>query len=300
MYLIDKKPGGPPAKEDKNKKPEETVSAEEKERHEREAREKEEKLAAYNKWWEDQSEQDRFQMYCEDKYREPRLQFAAPHNGEGAPAKSEASFEIVLSGPELQKFEQEINDRKGLWLYFDKLPPTEEEAAAKGGKPVAGKPGAKPGAPVGEEIKPINGRIWIDLTQFGDPNQPSNLTHQRFAIQTVQKQHPSDGSEVPPVDHLFEAQQTYIMISVSLSDQLYPSPSNDQSQQSHQLPRPQPLPSTKDAINDFNTQLEIITKEISFEYSRLFNSKDEQASSDKGLSPRKAHAMTSNSYNTPA
>ena len=60
MYLIDKKPGGPPAKEDKNKKPEETVSAEEKERHEREAREKEEKLAAYNKWWESQSEQDRF------------------------------------------------------------------------------------------------------------------------------------------------------------------------------------------------------------------------------------------------
>lgn len=46
--FVDKKPGGPAAKEDKNKKPgEEVISPEEKERIEREAREKEEKQAAF-------------------------------------------------------------------------------------------------------------------------------------------------------------------------------------------------------------------------------------------------------------
>ena len=49
----DKKPGGPPAKDDKKGKPEEAVSAEEKERLEREARERDEKQAAFAKWWEE-------------------------------------------------------------------------------------------------------------------------------------------------------------------------------------------------------------------------------------------------------
>jgi hypothetical protein len=160
------------------------LSPEEKERVEREAREKEEKQAAYAKWWEEQPEQEKFQLYSEDKFREPRLYFAGPPPAEGA-VQQPASFEITLSGAELQKFEQEINDNKGVWLYFDKMPPSEEEAAAKGGKPAAGKPGAKPGAPAGEEIKPANGKIWIDLTQFGDPSQPSSLQQQRFAVQTI-------------------------------------------------------------------------------------------------------------------
>jgi hypothetical protein len=106
-----KKPGAPPGKDDKNKKPEEVVSPEEKERIERETAMREEKHAAFAKWWEEQSEQDRFQLYCEDKYREPRIHF--PPGGAGSNAMSsspepasprssqESTVEIVLSGADL-------------------------------------------------------------------------------------------------------------------------------------------------------------------------------------------------------
>ena len=59
----------------------------------------------------------------------------------------------------------------------------------------------------------------------------------------------------------------------------------------------EPLPSTTDAIHEFNRQLDIITREISFEYTRMFDgNKEEQA--DK--SPRKGHSMAAMSYLTPA
>ena len=76
ITVIDKKPGAPPGKDDKGKKPgEEVISPEEKERQEKEAAAREERQAAFAKWWEEQSEQERFQLYCEDKYREARLIF---------------------------------------------------------------------------------------------------------------------------------------------------------------------------------------------------------------------------------
>ncbi len=108
----------------------------------------------------------------------------------------------MLSAGDIQKLEQDITDSKGIWLYFDKLPPPEEDAAAKGGKPPAGKPGAKAGG-AAEEMKPVNGRAWIDLTQFSDPAQPSQLLRQRFAVQTVAKP-PVEGAEANPLDNIFE------------------------------------------------------------------------------------------------
>lgn len=143
------------------------MSGEEKERQEKELKAKEEKEASFNKWWESQTEQERFQLYFEDKFREPKIYFNSMQNSAAdvsSPRPVEAgTLEIVLSGADLQKFEQEVNDKRGVWLYFDKLPPAEEDAAAKGGKPPAGKPGAKAGG-AAEELKPVNGRVWIDLT----------------------------------------------------------------------------------------------------------------------------------------
>lgn len=76
LTVIDKKPGAPPGKDDKGKKPgEEVISPEEKERQEKESAAREERQAAFAKWWEEQSEQERFQLYCEDKFREARLIF---------------------------------------------------------------------------------------------------------------------------------------------------------------------------------------------------------------------------------
>ena len=134
------------------------------------------------KYWEEQlSEQERFQLFCEDRFREPKVFFTGAEN-------QPLVLEVPLSGQDLQAFEREVSDKRGVWLYFDKLPPSEEEAAAKGGKPPAGKPGAKPGAPAGEELKPVNGKIWIDLTQFTDPNQPASINQERFLVSTIQKQ----------------------------------------------------------------------------------------------------------------
>ena len=62
-------------------------------------------------------------------------------------------------------------------------------------------------------------------------------------------------------------------------------------------------PSVHDAILDFNTQLEIITKEISIEYTRMFNADELGESGMKGASPRgKAHASTgtATAYTSPA
>jgi hypothetical protein len=60
--FLDKKPGAPPGKDDKGKKPgEEVISPEQQEKMEKEAREREEKQAAFAKYWEEQlSEQERF------------------------------------------------------------------------------------------------------------------------------------------------------------------------------------------------------------------------------------------------
>lgn len=57
-----KKPGAPPGKDDKGKKPgEEVISPEQQEKMEKEAREREERQAAFAKYWEEQlSEQERF------------------------------------------------------------------------------------------------------------------------------------------------------------------------------------------------------------------------------------------------
>lgn len=61
------------------------------------------------------------------------------------------------------------------------------------------------------------------------------------------------------------------------------------------------MPSVKDAILDFNAQLEVITKEISLEYTRMFNA-DEINEGNKGASPRSKahHSATMTSYQSPA
>lgn len=125
--------------------------------------------------------------------------------------------DINLNGSELQRFEREINDNKGAWLYFNKLPPAEDAAAAGGGKALPGKPGAKVGGAI-EELKAVNGRAWIDLTLFSNPNQDSNISHQRFVLESIVK----EGEE-----NIFETQQTYVMVTVSLSNSLYPKPSKE-------------------------------------------------------------------------
>ena len=52
----------------------------------------------------------------------------------------------------------EVHESEGAWLYFDKLPPVEEEDPKKK-VPVKGKVNV-------EETKPTHGRVWINFKPF--------------------------------------------------------------------------------------------------------------------------------------
>ena len=91
------------------------------------------------------------------------------------------------------------------------------------------------------------------------------------------------------------------MVSVGLSDPLYPAETNEESlekraQLSQRLANTVTMPSVTDAIQDFNAQIDAITREISVEYTRMFNG--EETSDTKLGSPRSKphHAQTSTSY----
>jgi hypothetical protein len=66
---------------------------------------KEENEQEFNRWWESQSEQERFQLFYEDRFREPRIFFANQQASGGdivSPRTAEpGSLEITLTGPDL-------------------------------------------------------------------------------------------------------------------------------------------------------------------------------------------------------
>ena len=118
------------------------------------------------------NEQGRFERYNEDPFREPFIKFSNPEvaanattNEDGTIAETvpENTFTGKLSYDDLRKFEEDVYERKGCYLYFDKLPPPEEEDPKKAG----GKAPAKKGAV--EELKPVHGRVWIDLSYITHP-----------------------------------------------------------------------------------------------------------------------------------
>lgn len=86
------------------------------------------------------------------------------------------------------KFESNVTDHHGCWVYLDKIVPKEEETVAATGagakKPVA--PAKGKTAVATEEVKPTFGRAWIDLTPFMHPGATS-LT-QRIFIQQIPPQ----------------------------------------------------------------------------------------------------------------
>ena len=73
----------------------------------------------------------------------------------------------------LRKFESQVIDDRGCFIYFDKIVPVEEEAeaaAAGGKKPPAKAPAKKPAKDaVVEEAKPTHTRGWFDLSPLMHP-----------------------------------------------------------------------------------------------------------------------------------
>ncbi len=93
------------------------------------------------------------------------------------------------------------------------------------------------------------------------------------------------------------------MVSVSLQEPLYPSADNQENWErrnyEEKIGSHHKLPSTNHAIADFNAQLDFICKEISAEYTRVFNG--DAPKEDKNASPRSKNQMLSSSaYHNPA
>jgi hypothetical protein len=77
----------------------------------------------------------------------------------------------------LRKFESQVIDDRGCFIYFDKIVPVEEEHQDEkaGGKKAAPKAPAKKAAKdaVVEEAKPTHCRGWFDLTPLMHPGTKS-------------------------------------------------------------------------------------------------------------------------------
>lgn len=82
-----------------------------------------------------------------------------------------------IIGAALRKFESQVIDDRGCFIYFDKIVPAEEENHDEkaGGKKAAPKAPAKKQAKdaVVEEAKPTHCRGWFDLTPLMHPGVKS-------------------------------------------------------------------------------------------------------------------------------
>ena len=94
-------------------------------------------------------------------------------------------YEQTKTPPQLifSKFESAVCDARGMWVYFDKVVPQDEEAEAadpkaKGKKaPAKGKP-----ASATEETRPTYGRAWVNLTPLMHPGA-TKMTQRVFLNQ---------------------------------------------------------------------------------------------------------------------
>ena len=169
----------------KKKGKEEEPSAEELAKQEEEKREREEANAKSKADWEALDDNTKFFRTCEDPFKEASIRFLRDPAVEDGPDPS--TQEIEMNDVALRTFESSVCDRKGTWVYFDKIVPREEETAVSQ-DPKAKKPPAKSKAQVTEEVpKPTHGRAWLNLTQLLNPGVKS-VTQRVFLSQIPQSE----------------------------------------------------------------------------------------------------------------
>mmetsp|Transcript_6930 Transcript_6930/g.8301 ORF Transcript_6930/g.8301 Transcript_6930/m.8301 type:complete len:260 (-) Transcript_6930:2418-3197(-) len=169
----------------KNKKPadakkgkkEEDPSPEELAKWEEEKREREESNARAKSDWDALDDNTKFFRTCEDPFKEASIRFLKDVSVEDAPDPSYQENELDEAA--LRAFESSVCDQKGCWVYFDKIVPRDDEAAANS-DPKAKKAAPKGKAPTSEEVqKPTHGRAWLNLTPLLTPGV-STLTQRIF------------------------------------------------------------------------------------------------------------------------
>lgn len=166
----------------------------------------------------------------------------APVDSEDAPDPSVQDSD--LDDGNLRSFESAVCDQKGLWINFDKIVPTTDDAVSS--DPKAKKPPAKGKAANPEDTqKPTHGRAWLNLTPFLTPGTKT-LTQRVFLSQIAPSESgypvtkrddesiamvsnsqvlPDQSSDQQTSLHdVFMEQQTYAYITVELTDALLPMP----------------------------------------------------------------------------
>jgi len=139
------------------------------------------------------------------------------------------------SGFELIELEEAVKIDGGCWIKFVKVPNANPANAVA----AAGAKGAPPKAkaPVTDEIKPVIGKAWLDLSDLQKPG--STKTSVRVFLQTCATCVKEGENSDKYIDHdevipFFEHEKTYINLSISLtkpivsleSTQVEPQPSD--------------------------------------------------------------------------
>jgi len=175
-------------------------------------------------------------------------------------------------GFELIELEEAIKNDGGCWLKFMKLPQPEAPPEDKGGKKAPPKKGQNP-----DDIKPIFGRAWVDLSDLQKPG--SNNTMKRAFLETcptaIKEAQESgdvwvDQEEFEPV---FEPQRTYIYLEINLSSPVIPNASATQEPNPDEIVAAKTLikwPFSKTATDDFGKQCAVAVKALTREYHQMF------------------------------
>ena len=201
----------------------------------------------------------------------------------------------------------------GCWVYIDKHIPKEEEVpgqAAGGKKP----PPAKGKAPAGgEEQRPQHSKAWLNLTPFLHPGTKS-LT-QRIMLAPVQVREMArnasqissatpnnvtngsiDGapSSAQEVEDIYSPCQSYVYLTINLSEPLFPEPSAVKTDSSNLLLKfkdPKKFPGTKDAIATYESAIKYIVGQVGQEYQKM-SLEDDTGAKKKPNGPGKGGQTT--------
>lgn len=176
------------------------------------------------------------------------------------------------SGFELIELEEAVQQDGGCWLKFYKVPAVNPNAAAAAGGKAA--PPKGKGAPT-EEAKPVFGKAWLPLTDLQKPG--CDKTTQRVFLETCascSRETPeSEFVDAEEITQVFEAERTYIHLTVSISKPIVSLESTQpEPQPSDILPLKQLIvwPFSKNCNDDFRKQVAIAVKALTREYYQMF------------------------------
>lgn len=212
---------------------------------------------------------------------------------------------VELTDASLRSFEQAVCDQSqlGCWVYIDKHVPKEEETAANPAakKPPAPAKGKGPATGI-EDLKPQHSKAWLNLIPLLHPGVKT-LTQRIMLMPVTPRELPEKSSSAggnttpvnassvndPPasaveVEDIYTPCQTYVYLTVNLSEALYPEPTQVKTDTSSLLLKfkePKKNPGTKDAIATYESAIKYIVSQVGQEYAKKAQEDDGGAPTNK-------------------